>query len=99
MSQLHNVFYKWTQIIYQIWLFYSTLIYISKSATFTLTFKLFLTGEAFHYTSTNHDNHHVSGCNDSSICHRRAKMNHNKKNHQNQISSFQDIAFQNFGRH
>ena len=74
-------------------------LYISKSATFTLTFKLFLTEEAFHYTSTNHDNQYVSEFNDSSICHRRAKMNHNKKNHQNQISSFQDIAFQNFGRH
>ena len=54
-------------------------LYISKSATFTLTLKLFFTGEAFHYTSTNHDNHYVSGFNDSSICHRRAKMNHNKK--------------------
>ena len=69
-------------------------LYISKSATFTLTFKLFLTEEAFHYTSTNHDNHCVSEFNDSSISHRRAKMNHNKKIiHQNQISGFQDIAF------
>jgi len=37
------------------------------------------TVKAFHYNSTNHDNHYISEFNDSGICYRIAKLNHNKK--------------------